>query len=144
MLQTIRAYTSKISHLTNDGKTTVCGRKLIHFELDYHYVAGNGWTNCHKCENNSAGFFQALKEKIERQQQENNRKKIEDEQRKLTYQKNKSDHEVLTNIVKRAILEAFPTEEFPVLQLVTDESYASGSRLEFQIGAHKIKVSGLF
>lgn len=144
MLQTIRAYTSKITHLTNDGKTTICGRKLTHFELDYHYVVGNGWTNCRKCEDNSSGFSQALADKVDRQRQEATEKKIRDEQRKLTYQRNKSDHEVLTNIIKRAILEAFPTEEFPVIQLMMDESYASGSRLEFQVGAHKIKVSGLF
>ena len=144
MLQTIRSYTSKITHLTDNGKDTICGRKLTHFELDYHYVVGNGWTNCRKCEDKSAGFSQALKEKVERQQREAIQRKIENEQRKLAYQKNKSDHEVLINILKRAILDAFPTGEFPVIQLVTHEDYASGSRLEFQVGVHKIKVSGLF
>lgn len=144
MLQTIRSYTSKLSHLTNDGKTTICGRKLTHFELDYHYAVGNGWTNCQKCEDKSEGFSQALKEKIERQQQKVAKQKIGDEQRKLAYQKNKNDHEILANLIERAILDAFPTEEFPVIRLITHEDYASGSRLEFQIGAHKIKVSGLF
>lgn len=144
MLQTIRAYTSKISHLTNDGKTTICGRKLTHFELDYHYAIGDGWTNCRKCNDNSAGFSQAIKEKIERQRQFSEQRERENKERRLAYLRDKSDHEVLANLIKRAILDAFPTEEFPVIQLVAHWESARGSKLEFQVGVHKIRVSGVF